>query len=394
MKLTRLSLAAIVAVGALGSFASATPLEEAIKGVDVTGFARLRYTHDTLSPTGGDDNTTEKIRVSGELNIVSPIADGLAFGTTLATDGYNRPDTSASAPTGDLGIATTTNVLGISDSSGSFYFDKYYFLYTGVQDLAIIAGKYTIPAPWAESGFNGNRGNGVVALYSGVKDWTFAGALYLQTNGFLDTNILTDGGLGKRNLYALGTIGKAGPVDLQFWAASLEKVIDYTAYLNVAFELNGFNARAQVNYLATHEESPLYPDDSGLFYGIEGGYKNDLFFATLGYTQTDKDQPVYALDVDNDGFIKFGQQLYTVTTNTPDVATIFLKGGATLDKFGVEAGYGFAEQDSRDAEASEIYGLVSYQLAPKFGVELYYSYLEGGDDYENSEIQLQLLYSF
>ncbi|MDR1976734.1 MAG: major outer membrane protein, partial [Campylobacteraceae bacterium] len=37
MKLTKLSLAAIVAVGALGSFASATPLEEAIKGVDVSG---------------------------------------------------------------------------------------------------------------------------------------------------------------------------------------------------------------------------------------------------------------------------------------------------------------------------------------------------------------------
>ncbi|MDR0665946.1 MAG: major outer membrane protein [Campylobacteraceae bacterium] len=387
MKLTKLSLAAIVAVGALGSFASATPLEEAIKGVDVSGFARLRYTHNTVSVTGADDVTGEAIRVSGELNIVAPVADGLAFGTTLATDGYNNPDTLASAPTGDLGI-------GVVGGSGSFYFDKYYFLYTGIQDLAIIAGKYTIPAPWAESGFNGDRGNGVVALYSGVKDWTFAGALYLQTNGFLDTNLLSNLGndVGHENLYAVGAIGKIGPVDLQFWGASLEKIIDYTVYANAAFELNGFNARAQVNYLATHEDSPLYADESGIFYGIEGGYKNDQFFVTAGYTKTDKDQPVYALDDDNDGFIKFGQQLYYATTNIPDTPTYFVKGGATFGKAGVELGYGAADLIGA-VDISEIYGLVSYQLAPKFNVELYYSYLDL-DVAENSEIQLELKYTF
>jgi hypothetical protein len=392
MKLTKLSLAAIVAVGALGSFAGATPLEEAIKGVDASGFARLRYQSNDKENAL---NTAESIRVSGELNLVAPVADGLSFGATLATDGYNLPSDGASAPTGDLGIGTTTSLFG-SDSSGSFYFDKYYLLFTGVKDLTVIAGKYTIPAPWAESGFNGDRGNGVVALYSGVKDWTFAGALYLQTNGFLNTNILTDGGLGKRNLYALGAIGKAGPVDLQVWAASLEKVIDYTVYVNAAFELSGFNARAQVNYLATHEASPLFADDSGLFYGIEAGYKNDKFFATLGYTQTDKDQPVYALDEDNDGFIKFGQQLYTITTNKADVSTIFVKGGATVDKFGFEAGYGIAD-GSGDAKPSELYALVNYQYAKNFGVELYYSMLDDDDAIdvtENNEIRLQLLYTF
>jgi hypothetical protein len=398
MKLTRLSLAAIVAVGALGSFASATPLEEAIKGVDVSGFARLRYQSNDVEDA---TNTAESIRVSGELNLVAPVADGLSFGATLATDGFNFPGDVASAPTGDLGIVTTTALFG-ADSSGSFYFDKYYLLFTGVQDLAVIAGKYTVPAPWAESGFNGDRGNGVVALYSGVKDWTFAGALYLQTNGFLDTNILTDdldsdgvvGDLGKRNLYALGAIGKAGPVDLQFWAASLEKIIDYTVYANAAFALNGFNVQAQVNYLKLGDFFGPANED-GIFYGIEGGYKASNWFATAGYTQVDKDQPIYALDVDNDGFIKFGQQLYTITTNHTDATTIFVKGGATFGQFGVEAGYGFADDGS--AEPSELYLLANYQYAKNFGVELYYSSLD--DDNANNveandEIRLQLLYTF
>ncbi|MDR0467928.1 MAG: major outer membrane protein, partial [Campylobacteraceae bacterium] len=42
MKLVKLSLAAVVAAGAMTTFASATSLEEAIKGVDVSGMARVR----------------------------------------------------------------------------------------------------------------------------------------------------------------------------------------------------------------------------------------------------------------------------------------------------------------------------------------------------------------
>ena len=49
MKLVKLSLAAAVAAGALAMSASAVPLEEAIKNVDLNGYARMRYTHDKKS---------------------------------------------------------------------------------------------------------------------------------------------------------------------------------------------------------------------------------------------------------------------------------------------------------------------------------------------------------
>ena len=55
MKLTKISLAALVALGAFSSVASATPLEEAIKNVDLSGFARYRYTNDKR--TGEYSNT-------------------------------------------------------------------------------------------------------------------------------------------------------------------------------------------------------------------------------------------------------------------------------------------------------------------------------------------------
>ena len=44
MKLAKISLAALVALGAFSTL-NATPLEEAIKDVDFSGFARYRYTH-------------------------------------------------------------------------------------------------------------------------------------------------------------------------------------------------------------------------------------------------------------------------------------------------------------------------------------------------------------
>ena len=44
MKLVKLSLVAALAAGALATSASAMPLEEAIKGVDVSGMTRIRYT--------------------------------------------------------------------------------------------------------------------------------------------------------------------------------------------------------------------------------------------------------------------------------------------------------------------------------------------------------------
>ena len=51
MKITKVSLAALVALGAFSSVASATPLEEAIKNVDLSGFARYRYTNDSTKKT-------------------------------------------------------------------------------------------------------------------------------------------------------------------------------------------------------------------------------------------------------------------------------------------------------------------------------------------------------
>lgn len=394
MKLIKLSLAAVVAAGAMTTFASAAPLEEAIKDVEISGLARYRFYNQSdykNYPDGGH----ERNRFSGLLNITSPVADNLKFGISLATDGNDYPRNGAS-------------------SSGGVNVDKFWFQYA-VNDFIVKVGKMEIPTPWTQAGFAGTRGNGILGLFTGLENWTFAAAYFNQTNGMNDANIPVysapvwaenqvssfDGGLGlgQEDLMAAGAIGKIGPVDLQVWMARMEHAIDYTAFGEVGFSMAGFNIKGQVNYLKLHENlEGFFNDDAGIFFGFQGGYKGEFtdgsFFVDLGYTKTDKDMPVYVLDGDNDGFIKFGQQLYYKTQNNPDTQVFFGRAGANYKKFGAEIGYGFADVGLDDADKDEFYGLLSYQYAKNFGLQLYYSVLTNDSDVDNNELRFQALYNF
>ena len=56
MKFLKLSLAASVALGALSTASFAQPLEEAIKGIDVSGYLRYRYNDDRYDNGNGSVN--------------------------------------------------------------------------------------------------------------------------------------------------------------------------------------------------------------------------------------------------------------------------------------------------------------------------------------------------
>jgi hypothetical protein len=388
MKLIKLSVAAVIAVGAMTTFASAAPLEEAIKGVDVSGMARYRFHHQSDLRYSGAD--AQRNRFSALLNVNAPIADGLTFGISLAGEGSNYSANSASG-------AAATEV------------DKFFFQYAA-DGLVLKAGKFEIPAPWTQAGYAGSRGNGVLVLYTPADlGWTFAGAYYNQVNGLnsgyiaggqvLPGNVpglgAFDGLFGQEDLFAVATIGAVGPVSTQLWASRMTNLFDVAVFGEANLKSNGFSLKGQANYLKLADEvAPLFADDAGLFYGVEGGFKADNFFVNLGYTANDKDQPVYALDADNDGFIKFGKQLYYITLNQADAKVFFGNAGFSHNKFGVAAGYGVADLQGGDVD--EFYGLVSYKVAKNLGLELYYSIL-GSDNTavtENNELRFQAQYNF
>lgn len=82
MKLAKISLAAAVALGALSTASFAQPLEEAIKGVDVSGYLRYRYNDDRYSDKNNvkdasETSATHQYKVKADFK--TPVVNNVAF---------------------------------------------------------------------------------------------------------------------------------------------------------------------------------------------------------------------------------------------------------------------------------------------------------------------------
>ncbi|GHV03956.1 hypothetical protein AGMMS50229_04260 [Campylobacterota bacterium] len=381
MKRLGLGLAALAAIGTL-SPACAASLEEAIKGVETSGFVRFKY---GVKDRDDDQRTIETHRYSAQLNLTAPIEDDFYASASLSADKDEKPALAASEPAGGYDAA----------SNKGLYNDRLYFMYK-TDDLNVKLGKFEPTTPWTETGFNASRGNGLVAQYTGVEDWKFVGNAFVQTNGFDDTNVLGTGvgaangqGGSGHNFYALGVVGSFGEkigLDAQVWAGKYENIIDSMVFANLRYKIDSFYVRAQAAATTLDESFQNlagFADDTGLYYGGEIGFRNDDFFVRANYVQTDKDQPFYALDGDNDGFIKHGSDLYYLTTNVADTSTIFVSAGFWIDKLGFRVGYGLADSGSKgyDAKISELYATGTYKVTPKLNAQLTFATYDGDDKY-------------
>ncbi|MDR2341946.1 MAG: hypothetical protein LBD84_02750, partial [Campylobacteraceae bacterium] len=187
----------------------------------------------------------------------------------------------------------------------------------------------------------------------------------------------------------------------QFWAGAYEKVLDAALFADIQYSIEGFKIRGQLNYSKLDKDffdKQGYTDDDGIFFGVEAGYKNDLFSVGASYTKNDKKQPIYGLDGDNIGFIKIGSDLYYYMINTRDAQTYYVNGGLYFDKLSFKAGYGILESGSKgyDGKISEAHVGIYYQYLKDFSVDLTLAALDGGKTAISDSISgtLQLLYRF
>lgn len=397
MKLAKLSLATIVAVGAMTTFASATPLEEAIKGTELNGYVRYRFEDEDNRA----DKDQDKHRFTVVTDFTMPITENLKSGVMFTVDGTDHAENSPASDAGD----------GLT-----FELERAWFQYS-IAGFSLKGGKIEILSPWTDPGYRGSIGDGALALYSGVPGWTFGAGAFVSTNldpsvngqnatgGVVAADALSKAGLniGQEDLYALAAIGAVGPVNLQVWAASMNHVFDYSFYGDVQFAMAGFSIEAQANMLKLSDEvAPLFADDTGLYYGVKAGYEIAGFSVEAGYTKNDKDQPIYTLaNDDSSGFIFFGEQLAALTVNTADAQVIFANLGYSIDKFKVEAGYGYAtayngvQVANNDDFGQEWYVKTGYKYTKNFNLSAYYSSLDMEDDAnDNDKIRFEAKYSF
>ena len=273
MKFTKLSLVAVLTAGAFMNL-HATSLEEAIKGVDISGMLRVRADYDSYkdNTTGNTFNNGTSYDFEGVATLTVPVAENLKSVISARYNTNTTNDEVAENGFGD-GSASDKN-LAISRAFFQFTLDNFIFK----------AGKMAISTPWTNNDpLDGQSGNGVFLAYTGFENWTFAAANFFNTfNGYDNSNgaapeILgnTTLGYGDSNLSAIGVIGSVGPVNARLWASKLEHVFKHSIFFELSAKYWGFTARAQVNNMKLTDQTAAtlfganYGKDSGTFWGAE-----------------------------------------------------------------------------------------------------------------------------
>ena len=398
--LKKLSLAALIAMGGV-SFASATPLTEAIKNVNVNGYLRLRFYNET--PDKGDGYNRWRTNAKFVFNI--PVAENLSFvwrisdqsdvrdrSTALWKD-PNHTDPTTGAP--KTYASVDTNVL-----------DNLMFLKYSANGLNAIVGKIPVMTPITSADPQTTaHGAGAIATYNVGNGLTVAA-------GYVDalTNV-DDTPLGKtisNDIYTAAAIySNEAFGDAQVWYFNATGLIDYewVARLNlnllkdygVALHADGAISNLDDDVAASLGNTK---DDSHTYYNVSATYAMDQFCAQLGWAQTNDKVGVVELSVDSPiAAVAPTAQRYAIANDT-DAAMLYGKVGYNVDaKTNVYVAAANIH-DAAKANSGEYVVGGSYKLNKKFGVSAYYSVLNYSNDAEkagnvdNNEFRFEAKYTF
>jgi len=409
MKLTKVSLAALVALGAFSSVASATPLEEAIKNVDLSGFARYRYTNDFIK--NSNQNNTVKNSGAGHAfrmqTAFKAAIDDNFFGVLNLR--YDLTDDSGDKNAAGTDKTYTTGTFGV------------YEMYLGYKagNTTITAGKQLLGTFFDDKDV---AGTGLKVINTDVPGLTLAAAAFdaVQSDGTeLDGPLLKTltGSISDApgNIYYLGAAGSYDPVSFKAAIANVQEVATlYGADAGVSFNVTddvNLNLKGQF----VHNDSDHKDVADANFWAVQAGTK--LFGAKLnaGYLDFDaknKDNNKISfatLDANGElinpakilnGVMSGGKQYYNNIKGNNDYW--FVKAGYDIDKFGFGAGYvqgkgtSYALQELR-AKRSEWSLDASYKYSKKLTFLSWYAAAKDkkdGASFKQDRIRFEAKYSF
>ena len=409
MKLTKVSLAALVALGAFSSVASATPLEEAIKNVDLSGFARYRYTNDFIK--NSNQNSTVKNSGAGHAfrmqTAFKAAIDDNFFGVLNLR--YDLTDDSGDKNAAGTDKTYTTGTFGV------------YEMYLGYKagNTTITAGKQLLGTFFDDKDV---AGTGLKVINTDVPGLTLAAAAFdaVQSDGTeLDGPLLKTltGSISDApgNIYYLGAAGSYDPVSFKAAIANVQEVATlYGADAGVSFNVTddvNLNLKGQF----VHNDSDHKDVADANFRVFQAGTK--LFAAKLnaGYLDFDaknKDNNKISfatLDANGElinpakilnGVMSGGRQYYNNIKGNNDYW--FVKAGYDIDKFGFGAGYvqgkgtSYALQELR-AKRSEWSLDASYKYSKKLTFLSWYAAAKDkkdGASFKQDRIRFEAKYSF
>ncbi|EJI4809044.1 group 1 major outer membrane porin protein PorA [Campylobacter jejuni] len=424
MKLVKLSLVAALAAGAF-SAANATPLEEAIKDVDVSGVLRYRYDTGNFDKNfvnnSNLNNSKQDHKYRAQVNFSAAIADN--FKAFVQFD-YNAAD-------GGYGAN------GIKNDQKGLFVRQLYLTYTN-EDVAtsVIAGKQQLNTIWTDNGVDGLVGTGIKVVNNSIDGLTLAafavdsfmaeeqGADLLGQSTISTTQnavpFQTDS-LG--NLYGAAAVGSydlaGGQFNPQLWLAYWDQVAFFyavdAAYSTTIFD--GINWTLEGAYLGNSLDSEL--DDkrhaNGNLFALKGSIEVNGWDASLGglyYGDKEKASTVVIEDQGNLGSLLAGEEIFYTTgsrLNGDTGRNIFgyVTGGYTFNetvRVGADFVYGGTKTEATNhlggGKKLEAVARVDYKYSPKLNFSAFYSYvnLDQGvntnESADHSTVRLQALYKF
>ncbi|ELK5609484.1 group 1 major outer membrane porin protein PorA [Campylobacter jejuni] len=425
MKLVKLSLVAALAAGAF-SVANATPLEEAIKDVDVSGVLRYRYDTGNFDKNfvnnSNLNNSKQDHKYRAQVNFSAAIADN--FKAFVQFD-YNAAD-------GGYGAN------GMKNDQKGLFVRQLYLTYTN-EDVAtsVIAGKQQLNLIWTDNAIDGLVGTGVKVVNNSIDGLTlaaFAVDSFMAAEQGADllghSNISTTSSNqapfkvdSVGNLYGAAAVGSydlaGGQFNPQLWLAYWDQVAFFyavdAAYSTTIFD--GINWTLEGAYLGNSLDSEL--DDkthaNGNLFALKGSIEVNGWDASLGglyYGDKEKASTVVIEDQGNLGSLLAGEEIFYTTgsrLNGDTGRNIFgyVTGGYTFNetvRVGADFVYGGTKTEAANhlggGKKLEAVARVDYKYSPKLNFSAFYSYvnLDQGvntnESADHSTVRLQALYKF
>jgi predicted porin len=425
-KMIKMSLIAAVAVTSMTSVASAQPLEEAIKGVDVSGMLRYRYDDRQVdvkadnAGAGADKVSNQWNNYRLDLNVKSKVNDTVTANVTVGVAGNNGSGANLAENTEG---SAALNVRNANFSAG-------------IAGATVIAGKQSIPGPFVDNTVDDtSRGTGVVALVPAGPVTIAAGHFvthdvqvptgaqtlgnYLNSSESLTgtpaTDTKTNGYLVSKNATELALLGSAAGVSFDVWYANVADTLNAFSY-HAAGSVAGINVDARYSTL---DMTDAYDGIVGAGHGIDG--KSSLLKvvastkvgaatvrAGLATTGKENGNTYNRISISNDNDSATDFKLWQASAGALADATAFLIGAGmeVMPSVSVTADYlTVAAKDgsgvgAQDLDAAELLLGATYTMSKNFSVHARMSWMEVDladpteNDVDSTRGRLQLQYTF
>ncbi|ARR04290.1 major outer membrane protein [Campylobacter vicugnae] len=435
MRLTKLSLATIIAAGALANLANATSLEEAIKNVEVTGYARYRFDSQNAKLASFEDTDNEH-RFTSDIDFKATLDDRF-FGVI----GFRYDSVDSSGENVNSKTMVGVDDRGEDSFGQTFNIRQFYLGYTA-GNTTLTAGRQVLGTFFTDD----MVGTGIKVLNSDIGGLTLVGMAFDNLQGDSDigssafilgnakATLDLDGEIsGKleyvtdRNLYGVAAIGSYDPISFQLWYSALDSVaqlyaadvtlganigdVDLSLQAQAAGSSMWANSARAVVYDPTqvpakYEMADLNLDDA-TFLAAKLGAKGFGFDGSVGYININTKDNGYSLISfeDQGGFITAGEDLLDYTFIDGDLSAYFATAGYTFankvrvgaDYVGMRVVYNEIKniEPNSTVDAYEAVARVDYKYSKKLNFKAWYSYMNGDNEAsDNQHLRFEARYNF